>query len=262
MKTFIYPHNPKSLGARNLSEALDVRRISHIKSSFKGGKDKTVINWGASEVPSEVQKCVVLNSPGVLSNVIDKRKFFQLLEGKVSIPKWTSSLKIAMSWAEDGKEVLARSLLKGHSGRGIIFFDDDPDNKDFLKAGLFTQYKKKKEEFRLHFAFGEMIGYQKKVLRKTDDDGNPIDPKRIDFRVRSYKNGFIFQREDISLHDDVLEQSKKAFEVSNLDFGAVDVIWNEQEGRAYILEINTAPGIEGTTVNEYEKAFRNALRDL
>jgi glutathione synthase/RimK-type ligase-like ATP-grasp enzyme len=41
-----------------------------------------------------------------------------------------------------------------------------------------------------------------------------------------------------------------------LDFGGVDVIWNERRQMAYVLEVNTACGLEGQTVNDYAEAFR------
>jgi D-alanine-D-alanine ligase-like ATP-grasp enzyme len=41
-----------------------------------------------------------------------------------------------------------------------------------------------------------------------------------------------------------------------LDFGAVDVIWNEKQQRAYVLEVNTAPGLEGQTVDDYARGIK------
>ena len=46
-----------------------------------------------------------------------------------------------------------------------------------------------------------------------------------------------------------------------LDFGAVDVIWNEHESKAYVLEINTAPGLEGSTVEDYKEFFNRAVTE-
>ena len=44
-----------------------------------------------------------------------------------------------------------------------------------------------------------------------------------------------------------------------LDFGAVDVIYNGHSNRAYVLEINTAPGLTGTTLDNYAAALRNLI---
>ena len=40
-----------------------------------------------------------------------------------------------------------------------------------------------------------------------------------------------------------------------LKIGAVDIIWNELENKCYVLEINTAPGLEGTTLVKYTEAI-------
>lgn len=53
----------------------------------------------------------------------------------------------------------------------------------------------------------------------------------------------------------MLEQSKLAVKACGLDFGAVDIIWNNHYQKAYVLEINTAPGLEGSSVDNYRKAF-------
>src|SRR5690606_32924060 len=79
---------------------------------------------------------------------------------------------------------------------------------------------------------------------------------KVNFMIRNHRNGFIFQRNEITIPADVEVQATKAFEASGLDFGAVDVIWNEHEGRAYVLEINSAPGLEGTTLDNYVAAFK------
>ena len=49
----------------------------------------------------------------------------------------------------------------------------------------------------------------------------------------------------------VVEQGSLAFAASELDFGAVDIIFNERENKAYVLEINSAPGLEGSTIQDY-----------
>ena len=40
-----------------------------------------------------------------------------------------------------------------------------------------------------------------------------------------------------------------------LKFGAVDLIWNELENKSYVLEINTAPGLTGATLEKYAQAI-------
>ena len=137
--------------------------------------------------------------------------------------------------------------------------------KENVERGLAYAYRdrrKKKSEFRIHVfkRNGEyvVIDRQQKTLRTTHPTtGEPIDKTKVNFMIRNHRNGFIFQRNDIKVPADVEVQALKAMKVTGLDFGAVDVIWNEHEGRAYVLEINTAPGLEGTTLDNYIAEFRN-----
>jgi glutathione synthase/RimK-type ligase-like ATP-grasp enzyme len=39
-----------------------------------------------------------------------------------------------------------------------------------------------------------------------------------------------------------------------LDFGAVDII-QDDGGNFYVLEVNTAPGLEGQTIKSYAEGF-------
>lgn len=258
MNLYIYPWDERSNGAREIKDALKIRRILHRNSKFQGTKDTTVINWGATTVPTEVMKCRIINHPSIAEKNADKLLFFHQMETNKGgrIPEWTTKKDVVGDWISKGKTVVARTKTRAKSGAGIVFFED---LQNFVSAPLFTVYVPKKEEYRVHFAFDEMIDIQQKVLRKTDDSGNPIDPKKVDWRVRNAKNGFIFIRNNLHTPTDVVDQAMQCAKASGLDFGAVDVVWNEKTNKAYVLEINTAPGIEGTTIESYVTAFRKAL---
>lgn len=255
---FIYPWDIASLGSKAISAALGARRILHNNSKFVGGREKTVINWGASVCPDEVMKCDLVNDPSEVKVSSDKIAFFKRMrdKGNARIPDWTTSKDTVYKWLSEGQLVVARTKTRSNGGKGIVFFDN---LKSFVSAPLFTVYIKKKEEYRVHFAFGHVIDIQQKVLRKTDDAGNTIDPKSVDFRVRSFSNGFIFIKHNLHTPKDVIDQAMASAKASRLHFGAVDVLWNEQSQRAYVLEINTSPGIEGSTVDSYANAFKSNL---
>jgi D-alanine-D-alanine ligase-like ATP-grasp enzyme len=61
---------------------------------------------------------------------------------------------------------------------------------------------------------------------------------------------------------DVLVQAVRAMAGSGLEFGACDLIWNQKREKAYILEINCAPGLEGTTVEIYRDAIKRYFGDV
>jgi glutathione synthase/RimK-type ligase-like ATP-grasp enzyme len=47
-----------------------------------------------------------------------------------------------------------------------------------------------------------------------------------------------------------------------LDFGAVDIGHRLIDNQFFVFEVNTAPGLEGTTLDKYAKAIYNYYRSL
>ena len=258
----LLPYNDFSNGARELAKALNIMRVQRQRTPLDTLKDvKVCINWGLTSTPKLLKAGKIINSfklTGICSN---KVKFFEFMADKdVRIPVWTGDLETALSWAEKGEVVMGRSAT-GSCGSDITFYGDDTEK--FNSSDFFVQYKKKKHEFRLHLVRnGDEIGLflsQKKTARATDDDGNPIDTKDLDWRIRNHANGFIFARNGFTVPEDCKVQATNAFRATGLDFGAVDVIYNEHERRAYVLEINTAPGLDGSTVEDYKNALEPLL---
>ncbi len=253
MPTFIYSWNFNSEGASSLAQALDIKKIKHEGSKFKGSLKKTVVNWGSSTLPEEVMKCRVINKPEKVSLCSNKLAFFEALAGKgVSIPDWTTDFDTAVKWVTEGNTVCARTVLNGHSGNGLVLMDKD-NPKSFIKAPLYTKYVPKKEEYRVHVFRGEVIDVQKKALRNgwIEEHG-----AAVNYKVRNLANGFIYMRNDIKPSLIILREAIAGMEVIGLDFGACDIVYNEKRDRAYLLEINCAPGIEGATVDSYAEALR------
>lgn len=244
----VFPYRQGSKGARALANALGVKVFKRQGSSFRGGPNKTVINWGGHEVTREMLKATILNHPRTVDLASNKIKFFQKVEDKARVPEWTTDQREAREWKDDGKTIVVRKTVTGQGGAGIEIVEPGK-GLDIPAAPLYTVYVPKKSEWRLHFVKGEVIFVQRKVARKDQE------PKT--WFVRSHDNGFVFQHNGIGVPPkDVIVQSTAAFKASGLDFGALDVIYNEKEGRAYVLEANTAPGLEGETITRYAQAFR------
>lgn len=253
-KIWFMPFDDRSHSALQLSKQLHFRRIRREGSAFQGSPDKVVINWGCSVVSEEVEKCKIINPPRLVRAAANKLSFFRKVEKSTRIPPYTTGLKTVMEWLKARQLVVGRTQTNGRSGTDIVFIDNIAG---IIDCPLYTQYIKKKEEYRVHIVLGEVIDVQRKVARTQDENGNAIDTSELDFRVRSHKNGFIFNRHNIHPNRDVIDQARNAYKATGLDFGAVDVIWNEAKGEAYVLEINTAPGLEGTTLDNYVSAFKS-----
>jgi glutathione synthase/RimK-type ligase-like ATP-grasp enzyme len=265
MTTLVLAYANYSKGAKALARALGVKVYTpeslgrDFPSAF--GKKDTIINWGnAFKKNAYLTECRIINPLAAVAACSNKITFFkgqQQAKDGARIPTFTTNLEEALGWVTEKIPTMGRDS-RGSCGTDIVFSDEDLQR--FTSSDFWVQYKKKKEEFRVHLVAGAVVAVQKKSLRKTDPDtGSEIDTKNVDFRVRNLRNGFVFQRHDIAVPGDVVEQAKLAMTASGLDFGAVDVIWNEHEGNAYVLEINTAPGLEGTTITDYATPIKKLL---
>lgn len=250
-RTYVYPYKTGSQSAASLARALGIQRIRHEGSRFRGGNQKTIINWGATEVPMEVGKCNILNTPEAVLTCSNKLDFFKAVDGKCSIPEYTEDKAVAEGWLEGNGIAFCRTLLRGSAGRGIV---EAELPEELVNAQLYTKYVRKRGEYRIHVMGGKPFLVQKKVL------GQGVNAEDANFHVRNHDGGFIFQRNDVDPPQDVMDQALLAFNaIKDLTFGSVDVIYNEHRAKAYVLEINTASGLSGTTIDDYSNAFREYL---
>lgn len=254
---FIYPYQMYSKSVHALRKAAGFKVIKTKDSAYRHNRDKILVNWGSTARALQAHQAdgPVINPTQAVALCANKIRFFQAVEEAARCPDFTTDGNEARKWAEDSV-VVARTKINAHSGEGIVFSDEDPDF--WTKGKLYTRYVPKLQEFRVHVFRGRVIDIQQKKLRKQDEDGNPVEKEQINWRVRSYKNGFVFARQDLVVPDDVTRQAVAAFgSIRGLDFGAFDVIYNKKEDRAYVLECNTAPGLEGSTLDNYVKEFNN-----
>lgn len=259
MRYRILPYKQGSRSAKALAEALGGKVLKLQGSSFKPKEGDLLINWGSTKLSQGLHNflweeeqgqrpCEVLNWPGYVQSASNKLTFFQLCEGKGLTPSfWTDPEEIP----DEAFPIVCRSVLAGHSGAGISI----ASSPDLLVAcQLYVQYLKKKDEYRVHLGRrGEdivEIAVQRKAKSSTAEN--------VNWQIRNKANGFIYKRNQVLPPAAVQEKARRAFELTGLDFGAVDVIWNETKGEAYVLEINTAPGLEGQTVEDYASFFRGS----
>lgn len=249
MSLKLYAWNKNSEGAAELAAEMGIKRIKHEGSTFKGSLKHTVINWGSSSVPAEVAKCRVLNTPNTVVVCADKLKFFKKVDDDL-LPPWTTDFDTAVEWVGQGFTVCARTILNGHSAAGLVLMEKS-DPSTLTQAPLYTKYIPKKDEYRIHVVKGNVIDVQKKTLKKEKAESGD----EINWKIRNLDNGFIYQRENIVAPDNVKAAAVEAVKQVGLDFGAVDVVLGTKDQKAYVLEINTAPGVTGTTCANYAKAL-------
>lgn len=249
----IYSYNPGSESAKALAEALGIKRIKH-EGKDLNLKQSILINWGASKIERVMHGIKqILNMPECVAKATNKLHTFKALEeAEVSIPEFTTNKEEAIGFLQDGKDraIVCRTKLTGHSGEGIVIAETA---EQVVDAPLYTLYIKKKEEYRIHVMHGEAFFVQRKArkLEVADD--------QVNWKVRNLAGGFIFANKDVEVAEEAKQQAIMAVDALGLDFGAVDIIWNEKENKYYVLEVNTACGLEGTTLEKYVEQFKKYL---
>lgn len=247
----IYPYQRVSFSARRLArllrgEVLPVDKTIHINQG------DVIINWGSSKCPYiNAPTFRLLNQASAVKLAANKLGAFNALRtADVPIPLFAHSID-GVSWK--GVTVL-RHKLTGHSGEGIEIAEKASDLAGMETAKLYVQYIKKVDEYRVHVIGKEIVIVQRKARRLEVPDGE------VNWRVRNHRNGFVFARSDVSPPQSVLDAAVRAVAALRLDFGAVDIVWNADKALPYVLEVNTAPGLEGSSLNDYAEGFRNLLQ--
>lgn len=247
----VLPYRAGSRSASALAHALNGACLRLRGSTFVPRRDDVMINWGNTSIPG-----LHFKNGGDLRQASNKLLFFQRMvrEGHADlIPRfWTRREDIP----DDAFPIVCRTILAGHSGAGIVIAEN---REGLVPCPLYVQYIKKQEEYRVHVGKMPRIDEHTDIgvitiQRKARDRGVP--DEEVNWRVRNHDNGFVFVRGDVHPPASVVRVATSALVASGLDFGAVDVIWNERQDRSYVLEINTAPGLEGQTVEDYANFFR------
>lgn len=241
--------------ATNLTNllGLKVRRVRH-DGTYKTKPRSLVINYGNSTTGSIGSLGRWLNfitSSVRAGNKLNAFRAFQ--EASVPTPEWTTERDVAESWIGKGSTVVCRTVLNGHSGRGIVLADEVAK---LVQAPLYTRYKKKRKEYRVHVFKGKVIDTAEKRKRRME-----VRPVSFDGYIRNLANGWVFCRDNIVKPADLDSSAIAACAALGLDFGAVDIIWNEKENKCYVLEVNTAPGLQGTTLERYTNAIYQWIRE-
>lgn len=259
IKTLVLPYKPGSASASALAEALEIKKFKLSNRSPRRNPADVLVNWGNSQSWWDsplYHHGVVLNPPDSVAQASCKLTCLEILsEAGVRVPEFFTAREEAIQALEQSNGIIiTRTILKGNSGQGIVVCSN-PD--ELPEARLYTQYVKKQDEYRVHVAQGKVIDVQRKA-RKSD-----VPDSEVNWKIRNLAGGFIYAREGLSLDTvpmGVIQQSVNATKALNLDFGAVDVIWNAHQSKSYVLEVNTAPGLEGTTLQRYKQALSQMIR--
>lgn len=210
------------------------------KSLQQGLKEK--INGKVFRVSEnrEGRSCFVVTQRS-LNKIQQLQRFVQ---AGVSAPRFAVDKDAAREL--DVRTLFARTLVNSTNGRGIVEFDSS--DADYPEAPLYTEYIPKRSEYRFHVFNGEVIDVQEK-RKKRGFDGDR------DTRIRNVNNGYVYCRDGVNPPDGAADLAVRAVQALGYHYGAVDVIYNEKRNQSYVLEVNSRPGLQGTTLERYVKVL-------
>lgn len=247
----IVPYAKTSMSARDLCRGLNGERIFH--SGYTQAPDDLIVNWGCSFPRVRLTNLErVLNHPSKVALACCKLAAFKKFTyHDVPCPAWTEDVSVALQWLTEGDWVVVRHTTTGSKGRGIEIVKS---GSALPNAPLYTKFIKESTEYRVHVLNGK--AFDTVCKRKKDDfPAHQFNPD-----IRSNANGWSFRRDGIRVPTAIKDAAILAVKALGLDFGAVDCSY--ADGRPYVYEVNTAPGLLGTTLTNYVQAFSEYERSL
>lgn len=245
----VLPYSPYRNSAKQLAYLLGAKLLlPESRSRYKPREGDVVINWGNTR---EAYRATLNGSPGAVQRACNKLLFFSHNGGAEWLPSfWTNPEEIP----DEAFPVVCRTVLTGHSGVGIVV----ADSRDHLvPAPLYVKYVPKKDEYRVHLGkVGDevnVIAVQQKKRRLDHDEPN--------WKVRNHANGFVYAREGVDPPAGALGVAVDGLLRSGLDFAAVDLGWHPVYGTK-VYELNTAPGLEGQTLDDYVNYFTQVIHGV
>ena len=180
---------------------------------------------------------------GECKDKITQYKYFA--ENEVPALPFTTSQDEAKSWLENGETVVARCLTRASEGRGIVILEP---GSPWVVASVYTRYLKKKREYRAHIFKDQVVQILEKRKRKEFEGERET-------KIRNTANGYVFCSENVVEPAGIRELALKASKVTNSMFKGVDIGFNEKLNELFIIEVNSAPGMEGSRIPLYIEAI-------
>jgi RimK-like ATP-grasp domain len=241
-RIILYPFSMASETCSALANSLGALRVFQ-EGRFWPRADDLIINWGHAESPTSwFFPPNGLNAPSRVATAVDKLAALTAFKAAdVQCPPFTSDREEAKRWIERGGTVFCRIYTRASGGRGIFVSNAD---SGLVPAPLYVRCLYKRREYRVHVFRGEIIDVEEKRRMRGR-------PRSL---IRSHLNGYVYCRTNVVEPPGLHALALKAVAALHLDFGAVDIIDSKRFGPT-VLEVNTAPGLEGTTLRIYAEVI-------
>lgn len=240
VSAFLYYHGRSHVTGERLGQYLG---IPHGRNTNRP-KD-FLIRWGQRSGAGWRPNEDVINSQNALNNNADKFAAMQQLDAAgVPVPEYAED-------REDFGDVIDYPILgreESHARGEDINLILQWRDAYLTENDFFVQYKPTELEYRMHVVNGEVIHVHEK-RKQSDADNHPF--------IRNSETGYIFVEPRESPPPDQL--AIDAVGALSLDFGAVDIIREEETGDHYVLEVNSAPSLDEANLERYGDAFADII---
>lgn len=252
MNYFLYTDATSTTGKALLAALKEqgANIIGGTKGPDESKKVGVLIRWGATKLVGKPGK--VLNnakSIGFASDKLESLKKFRD-EGIVTPPIFEDINKI------EPKDfpVLGRKVHHiAANDIALCLQKKDLGVAKNLGCSYFTKYIPTAVEYRLHVFGDKVIKTSQKILSHPEQNKRPW--------IRNFDEGYTFHapQEGFKLKAGVRALAIESVSILGLTFGAVDIIIGD-DGKAYVLEVNTAPGLQtDNSIEVYIEQFKAAL---
>lgn len=217
---------------------------------------KVAIRWGNSVAVTNAAKDGNLNAAMIVRVMANKKIF----SDKYVEDFWVPQFRTDIPKAEDFP-VIIRKTMTGFGGVGIVPCGNIKEfNQNWQTGYYWTKYINLASEFRVHIFDGDVL----RIFKKVKESGI----EETKYNIRNSSKGWHFSPVEADgsliylrkLATQFWNVTKDKFHVEH-GFLALDVGWNNENKKYFILEGNTAPGIANnpTTCERYAQKFVDIL---
>lgn len=249
--TFVLYHSTTSETGPRLAQYLGCPSGTDL-SRHQARQYDTIIRWGSrTHIPRTPAR--IVQPKQAIANASDKFGALQTLADTdgVRVPNFTQDRAEIQNPAvcnNPAEQVTWPVLGRDQSHAGGTDIELLMQYRDaYLVSGKhhYVDYLPTEHEFRMHVVDGEVIKVHQKLLRREAD--------MYPGYIRNEDNGWVFlnPREPTPPEELALNTA----DALGLDIAALDVIREEGTGDHYVLEVNSAPGLDEPNMRRYGDAL-------
>ena len=215
----------------------DKENFTRIKEDRLDFSDYVVLRWGTQEPIDTNGDTIVYNKIPGLQNATNKGLARVIMnEADVRVPKIINLKNVK----ESHLPIICRPFVHSKGKNFIVLNTIEEFNTHYSpETHYYAEFIDKELEFRVHLGHGKVLRLMKKQNPNNGNIAWNIDANRGE-KVEEDVAGFeVVRWSDSEPYIDVLKQAVHAVEALGLDCGGVDVMF--KDGKAYVLEVNTAP---------------------